>query len=297
MHSDVDLQTPDVKDGGPYVNAVSPEFFQTLGVRILRGRGFTAADEASHARVMVVSESMARLIWRGRDPIGQCVGAGADSLPCSTIVGIAENTHRNGVIEQSEVLQYYVQLQYASEYMADRVLFVRPADGNLGRWVEPVRRLLQTTAPNLPFADISPMETLYDWQIQPWRLGATMFAAFGALALLLTALGLYSVVAYAVTQRTHEFGVRIALGASSPRIVGSIVRHGIVLATAGAALGTGIALVAARMVQPMLFQVSAHDPVTFVLVVAILVLVSVIASVLPARRAASVDPVIALKAE
>jgi predicted permease len=288
---------PRVKDGGPYVNAVTPDYFQTLGIRILRGRGFTAADEASHARVMVVSESMARLIWRGRDPIGQCIGVVADSLPCTTIVGIAQNTHRNGVIEDSEVLQYYIQLQHASTEMGDRVLFIRPADGDPAHWVEPVRRALQTAAPNLPFADVRPMTKLFGWQIQPWRLGATMFGLFGGLALLLTALGLYSVVAYAVVQRTHEFGVRIALGADNVRIVGQIVRQGLVLALSGAALGVAIALVAGKFVEPLLFQTSPHDPIIFGVVIAVLVVASVLASVLPARRAAAVDPVVALRAE
>jgi len=288
---------PSVNDGGPYVNAVTPEFFQTLGIRILRGRGFTAADEASHARVMVVSESMAQLIWRGRDPIGQCVGAVADSLPCTTIVGIAQTTHRQGVIEDSEVLQYYIQLQHASKEMGDRYLFVRSTDGNLTRWVEPVRRTLQTAAPNLPFADVRPMESLYDWQIQPWRLGATMFGAFGALALLLTVLGLYSVIAYAVAQRTHEFGVRIALGADGARIMGQVVRHGLVLSLSGAALGIIVALGAGRFVEPLLFHTSPHDPVTFSVVAVVLILASIVASLLPARRAASVDPVVALRAE
>jgi len=113
----------------------------------------------------------------------------------------------------------------------------------------------------------------------------------------LTALGLYSVVAYAVAQRTHELGVRIALGATATSIIGLIVRHGMVLSITGAAVGAAIALGTARFVEPLLFGVSARDPLTFVVVLAVLILVSVVASALPARRAAGVDPVVALRAE
>jgi predicted permease len=288
---------PSLSDGGPYVNAVSPEYFKTLGIRIIRGRGFTSEDDATHARVMVVSESMARLVWRGRDPIGQCVGFDADTLPCTTVIGVAENTHRNSVIENSEVLQYYVLLQHAPAMMGDRILFVRPADGDPDRWMEPVRRDLQTAAPNLPFADVRPMTMLYDWQIRPWREGATMFGIFGALALMLTALGLYSVVAYAVAQRTHEIGVRMALGADRGRVMTDVVGHGVVLALAGTGVGLVIALAAGKFVEPLLFQISPRDPLTFAIVIVVLTVVSILAGTLPALRAARVDPVIALRAD
>lgn len=288
---------PTRPDGGPYVNAVTPEFFKALGIHILRGRAFTSTDVAAHAPVMVVDEAMARLIWRGRDPIGQCVRYDNDTLPCMTIIGISENTHRGGIIERSEVLQYYVPLAYAPAFMTDRILFIRPVDGAPDRWVEQLRRTLQTSAPKLPFADVRPMHTLLDGELRPWRLGATMFAVFGALALVLTALGLYSVVAYSVDQRTHEFGVRVALGADTQHVVGIVVRQGLGIAVAGAVLGTAIAIAAGRFVEPLLFQVSPRDPVTFAVVAMVLVLVAVVASAVPARRAAKVPPVIALKAD
>ena len=288
---------PSVSDGGPYVNAVTPEFFSTLGIHILRGRPITAADAATHARVMVVSESMGRIIWKGRDPIGQCVGFDADSLPCTTVVGIAENTHRQGIVEKSEVLQYYVQLQFAPEFMRNRILFIRPAGGDPSHWVEPLRRILQTAAPSLPYADVRPMNTLLAREMRPWRLGATMFAVFGALALVLTALGLYSVVAYGVAQRTHELGVRIALGAGQSSILRLIVRRGVALAITGTLIGMAIAFASGRLVAPLLFEVSAHDAFTFVVVAVVLVAVSILASVVPAVRASRVDPVVALRAE
>jgi len=288
---------PSVPDGGPYVNAVTPEFFPALGIHVLRGRAFTPADVAVHAPVMVISETMARLIWRGRDPIGTCVRYDDDSLPCMTVIGIAENTHRGGIVEHSEVLQYYVPLGFAPSYMSSRILFIRPVDGAPDRWVEPLRRVLQTSAPNLPYADVRPMHVLLDGEMRPWRLGAAMFAIFGALALVLTALGLCSVVAYVVAERTHEFGLRIALGAGAPRILRMVVRRGLLIGTVGAAAGVVIAIALGRFIEPLLFRVSPRDPLILALVSLALLLVSALASALPAWRATKVDPVTALRAE
>ena len=288
---------PQVKDGGPYVNAVTPEFFRTLGIRILRGRGFTGEDRASRARVMVVSESMARLFWPGKDPIGQCVLFDADSLPCMRIVGIAENTHRQGIVEDTDVLQYYVQLEHAPAFMKERVLFVRPADGEPEHWVEPVRRTLQSTAANLPYTDVRPMRALLASHVRPWRLGATVFGIFGGVALLLTALGLYSVISYAVAYRRHEMGVRVALGATGMDILALTLSSGLRVAATGVVLGVAIALWAGRYVESLLFEVSPHDPLIVLLVAGVLLGVAAIASLLPAVRAAKVDPLTALRAD
>jgi len=288
---------PHVEDGGPYVNAVSRDFFSTTGTHILRGRGFNLTDDATHARSMVISESMARLIWKGDDPLGQCVVFDADSLPCTTVVGVAQNTHRLHIVEKNEVLQYYVRLEHAPAFMEDRILFVRPKTGDPAAWTEPVRRVMQTTAPNLPFADVRPMRTLLGGEIHPWRLGAAMFGVFGALALVLTALGLYSVIAYSVAQRMHEMGVRIALGARRTNILSLIVRQGVGVALTGTAIGAVVTLAAGRLVQPLLYQVSPHDPVILLFAIGVLLVVATVASLVPAHRATSVDPARALRAE
>ncbi|HEY9225148.1 MAG TPA: FtsX-like permease family protein, partial [Gemmatimonadaceae bacterium] len=288
---------PDTGDGGPYVNAVTPDFFSATGIKILRGRGFTETDRATQSRVVVVSESMARLIWKNENPIGQCVFVSADSLPCHQIVGVAANTHRNGVLEHSEVLQYYIQLAYEDASIENRILFVRPTDGNAGRWADPVRRMMQSALPNLPYANVRPMRSLYSNEVRPWELGATMFGLFGALALVLTGVGLYSVVAYATAQRRHEMGVRIALGARSSDIADLVVAQGVRVTIAGIFAGIVITLASGRFVATLLFGVTARDLPTMIGVGVAVLAVALAASMIPAWRATRADPVASLRAD
>ena len=288
---------PTVKDGGPYVNAVDDGYFRTLGIRIVRGRGFSQADSATHARVMVVSRTMARLFWPGANPIGQCVTFDADSLPCTRIIGVAADAHRDQVASTGDILQYYVRLEHAPAFMTPRVLFVRPVSGDAEHWVAPVRRAVESVAPALPYADVRPMQTLLEPQLRPWKLGATMFAIFGAVALALAGVGLYGVIAYGVAQRTHEVGVRVALGARPSDVVTLVVGQAVRITIAGLALGLVLAAVGVRWVAPLLYGVSGHDPWTLGMVCAVLLSVALAASALPARRAAAVDPVRALRAD
>jgi predicted permease len=288
---------PQVPDGGPYVNAVDAAFFRTLGIRIVRGRGFTAEDSATHARVMVVSQTMVRLIWPGRDPIGQCVEFGSDSLPCTRIVGIAADAHRDHVVQKGDVMQYYVRLEHAPAFMSSRVLFVRPSAGEPSQWVGPVQRAMESAAAGLPYADVRPMRSLLEPQLRSWELGAAMFAIFGGVALALAAVGLYGVIAYGVAQRAHELGVRMALGAQRADVVSLVVGQAVRVTVAGLLLGLVVTWIGVRWVEPLLYGVSGHDPMTLGIVSVALLGVALAASAGPARRAASVDPVTALKAE
>ena len=149
----------------------------------------------------------------------------------------------------------------------------------------------------ISFVRVESLQSSLDPQIRPWRLGATMFGLFGALALLVAAIGLYSVISYLVTQRTHELGVRIALGAQVGNIVGLVVRYGVGLAVVGVAIGTVLALNAGRWIEPLLFDTSPRSPAIFALVAAVLLLVALLASVVPAWRASRVDPIEALRSE
>jgi putative ABC transport system permease protein len=288
---------PQVPDGGPYVNAVDAGFFRTLGIRILRGRGFTDEDGATHARVMVITQTMARLYWPGADPIGQCVTFDIDTLPCTRIVGIAADAHRRHVVQQGDVVQYYVRLEHAPAFMTPRVLFVRAAAGDAARWVRPVQRAMESAAAELPFADVRPMRSLLEPQLRPWELGAAMFAIFGGAALALAAVGLYGVIAYGVAQRIHEVGVRMALGARRADIVALVVSQALRVTVAGLVLGLVLTLSGARWVEPLLYGVSGHDPATLGIVCATLLAVALAASAVPAQRAAAADPVTALRAE
>ncbi len=289
---------PTLPDGGPYVNAVSANFLPTLGTNVLRGRGFETTDYGPGApRVAVVNESMARLYWPDGDPIGECVGIGDDSLPCSTIVGVMENARRQSIVEE-ESLQYLVPLSYAMSLMQDRVLFVRVKPGvDRDAVAAATQRAMQGIAPDLPYASVFPMSDLLDDEVRPWRLGATMFGIFGALALVLAAVGTYGVISYGVAQRTREMGVRIALGAAPREVLWLVVRQGVLLAAVGIVAGAAVALSGSPFVADLLYQTSPRDPLVYGGVIVVLLGTSILASLIPARRAAQVDAAVALRTD
>jgi putative ABC transport system permease protein len=275
------------------LNAVSPEYFATLGTRILRGRGILETDKPPAPGAMVVSQAMGRVLFPGRDPIGQCIRVGSDTVPCSYVVGIAENIKEQSLSADSSFYYYLSAAQFNS---TSGGLFVRTR-GDAQHFKESVRRRLQKEMPGASYVTITPFEEVIGSQKRSWNLGATMFAAFGALALVLAGIGLYSVIAYNVAQRTHELGVRRALGAQAPDIVRLVVTDGFRLAGAGVMIGTIVAFWAAKWVKPLLFDVSPRDPLVFGAVAAMLVCVAVAASWIPALRAARVDANIALRSE
>ncbi len=289
--------TPRVPEGGPYYNGVSPEYFATLGMRMVRGRGFTAEDRVGSAPVMVVNQRLAQFFWPRGEPLGQCVKVGADSLPCVQVIGVVA-TARVDAIQEKPRAMYYVPLAQSSTMgmSRDRILFLRTR-GQPVAMIPQVRATFLSMAGNLPFANIRTFQSQIDPEIQPWRLGAVMFGVFGGLALLVAALGLYSVMSYAVVQRTREFGIRSALGASGRQIVRSVLRDGLRVVLAGMAAGAAVALLGGRFLAPMLYQTSARDPVVFLVVVGTLLAASIVAVVIPALRATRVDPLTALRSD
>lgn len=273
-------------------NKVSPEYFATLGTRVVRGRGISREDIATAPRVMVVSEAMAKTLWPGKDAIGQCIRMNADTMPCTYVVGIAENI-KAGNLSEDPSLYYYVPTTQNPRFGG---LFIR-TQGDARNWQESIRRRLQEEMPGASYINVMPFRDIIGSQKRSWNLGATMFTAFGALALVLAAIGLYSVIAYNVTQRTHELGVRRALGAQTGDVVRMVVSGGLRVASIGVAVGIGVALWASKWVQPLLFGVSPKDPLVFVLVTAALMAVAAAASWVPALRASRVDPNVALRTE
>jgi putative ABC transport system permease protein len=279
------------KLGSFTLQAASPEFLATMGTRLLRGRGITAADRANAPKVMVVSESMANRIWPGQNALGQCIHILPDTA-CTTVVGVAEDVRRQKMTEAE--MHYYVPIDQF--HTNEGGLFIR-THGPASARSDEVRRALQALMPGVSYVTVTPMSTIIAGQTQSWRIGAIMFSIFGSLALVLAAIGLYSVIAYNVTQRMHEMGVRVALGAQGRDVIGLIVREGLGVVLPGVVLGAVIALAGGRWVQPLLFDVSPKDPSVLVTVVATLITVAIAASWIPATRAARVDPNEALRAD
>ncbi|MGH7529848.1 MAG: ABC transporter permease [Gemmatimonadales bacterium] len=297
---------PTLGTGGPYVSAVTPDYFTTLGTAIRRGRAFIDADVTGAQPVAVVNETMARLVWPGEDPIGQCMIVGERRLreagattpaPCTTVVGVVEDTRRNAVIEDA-TMQYFIPLAQAQQILWAPVtaLLIRTA-GPADQMAEPVRRTVQEVAPNLPYANVRSLAARLEPELRPWRLGSILCSLFGGLALTLAGVGLYGVLAYTVNRRTHELGVRIALGAPRNHVLLLVVGQGVRVAFVGVAVGAVAALLAGRAVASLLYGVSPHEPAVLGIAALVLLTVAAIASYLPARRATRVDPIVALRTE
>jgi predicted permease len=280
------------KLGSFTLQAGSPGLLQTMGTRLLRGRDITSADRADAPHVAVVNETMAKLLWPGQDPIGKTMRISTDTAAVTTIVGLAEDVRR-GSLNEPEAHYYLPIDQFAS---ANDGIFVRTA-GDADDATETVRRALQPMMPGISYVTVTPMTQIMEYTTRSWKLGATMFTIFGALALVLAAVGLYSVIAYNVTQRTHEMGVRVALGAQARDVIRLIIREGLAIVIPGVALGAIVALLAGRWIAPLLFNESPRDPTIVSGVLVVLVAVAIAASWIPATRAARVDPNEALRAD
>ena len=276
------------------VNTVSADYFPTMGTRIVRGRGIENTDGDGAQRVAVIGASMGAALWPGQDPIGRCMRFASASMPCTYVVGVAEDIHSHTIADESKSFFYY--LPAAQWRPQDGGLFVR-ARRDASRLVEPVRRRLQREMPGASFVTVTPLGDIVDAQMRSWIVGATLFTAFGALALVLAAVGLYSVIAYNVAQRKHELGVRLTLGAARAGIVRLVVTESLRLALAGIVIGSVASLAGGSWIGPLLFQQSPRDPAVFALVTMVLLGVAVVASWIPALRAAGLDPKTALQSD
>ena len=275
------------------LQAGSPDYFRTTGTRIVRGRAFDATDVANGPRVVVVSEGMAKALWPGQDALGRCIRISADTMPCTTVIGVAEEMRVRSLTEAREYTYYLPMSQYGSFAGA---LLVR-VNGDAADHTDLVRRRLQTLMPGAAYVTAVPFRDLVDPTMKSWAVGATMFVAFGGLALALAAIGLYSVIAYGVAQRQQEMGVRIALGASRSHVMRLVVGDGVRLVLLGVIAGSAIALWTGKWVGALLFQQTPSDPFVYVTVAFVLVGVALVATTLPALAASRVDPNVALKTE
>ena len=271
------------------VNIVSARYFETMGIPIVAGREFSSADSITAALAVVINETMAKRYWRGRDPLGTRLHAD----DAYVVVGIARDI-KYGTLDEPP--RPYVYFNLAQRYSSGVLLQVRTAGDPLSL-VGPVREAVRAIDPNLPLWDTRPVSEHMEQAVFPQRIGASLLGMMGALALLLATVGLYGVISYAVSQRTPEMGVRLALGASPSALRWMVISHGVRLTIVGVAIGLAAAFGAARLLASLLTGITATDPLTFVSVPAVLLGIAIAAAWLPARRASMVDPIVALRYE
>ena len=278
------------------VRVVTPDFFKALGVPVLRGRAIEPTDIASAPPVFVVNETFAKRFFPNQNVIGQAIrlGWGRSSKGVTNdIVGVVQDVRGGDLGAPPDPTVYAAFAQFPQQSMG---LMVRAAAAPASL-TAPVRSAIRDLDRDLPVYSVQTMEDRVASSVGRQRFYATLIAIFAAVALVLAAVGLYGVIAYAVSQRTHELGVRVALGATSDRISGMVIREGFVLTALGVGIGIVGSLAAGQVVSTLLYGVSARDPLTLVGVVVVLALVSTLASWLPARRAARVDPLVAMRGD
>lgn len=310
-----DMPPPSVQQL-PIMYGATPEYLHMMGVSLREGRLFTDRDTRGAPLVVLVNETMAKTAWPGQSALGKCVQAGhagldvddpmaaAALLPCRQVVGVVRDSRARSLRtegDEARLMQYYVPFQqlpsppFAGASAVHAILV--ETEGAPERLIAAVQRIVQSTSPVPVYARARPYQEFIDPQLRSWRLGATLFTALGALAVIMAAVGLYAVVAYLVTQRTQEIGVRLALGGTGAGVARLVVGDAVRMAALGTAGGLVVALAAAPAVAPLLFEVSARDPVSQITAAVMLVAVTIAAAAVPAWRASRVSAMEALRTD
>lgn len=274
------------------VHWVSKNWFETMRVSLKRGRMFTAEDRLNAPKVVLINEEAARRYFKGEDPIGKRVGVYQGGFHTGAeVIGIVGDV-RYGTIDSTAMPDAYIS--YSQARLSRMMLFVRTT-GDPSAMAPSVRAVVRRVAPNAPVFDIKPMSARVATASAQTRFSAILLGLFAAVALSLAVMGIYGVLSFAVAQRTGEIGIRMALGAERGRVLALVMRDGALLACVGLAIGLVTALALTRVLRTMLFEVTTTDPLTYVAMALVLALAVAAASWIPARRAARVDPVIALR--
>jgi len=284
-------QWPDV-----IYRAIGPGYFTTMGIPLIRGRDFTDQDRANSKNVVVISEKTAHHYWPGQDPIGKRLkpGATASDVPWREVIGVVKDVRQNDFIAQPKMQMYFSYRQLKD--LAANALVV-------GTSVEPmslatsVRNAIWAVDKDQPVANIDTMDHIVSEAIARQRFSMLLLGVFAALALVLAAVGIYGVMSYSVAQRTHEIGIRIALGAQRGDVLTMTMKQGLKLVVLGLLIGLASAFVLTRVMASLLFGISATDPTTFASICVVLLGVAALASYIPALRATNVDPIVALRSQ
>lgn len=291
----VEGRDPDHGGVGPesHWNWADPGYFQTLGIPLLKGRGFTPQDRDGSLPVVVVDQRLAEKVWPGEDPLGKRIRLfGSDSNPWLAVVGVVGHIQQSG-LDASALGQLY--LPHAQEPAVSRMYVALRTSSDPAALVPMVRREVLAVDPDQPVDDVLVMTDRISESLSSRRFAMFLLSLFAAIALVLAAVGIYGVMAYSVTQRNREIGVRVALGAQPSDVRRLVIGQGMLLAAIGLAVGLPLAFAATRLLESLLYQVSARDPLVFGVVPVLLASVALLANYLPARRATGVDPIIALR--
>jgi predicted permease len=284
-------------DRPPIVNytVISPGLFASLGTPILRGREVLDSDVLSAPPVTVINRALARQYWPNEDPIGKQILVPAQRVP-ATIVGIVADIKHSSLREVPgpEMFEPYTQNVWPSLALIQVVVHTRTEPAAV---IEDTRKVMRQIDPGIPLAKVSTLATLTSTAMAGERFSMLLVSSFGIVAVLLAAVGLYGVISYSVAQRTREIGIRVALGAQRGDVFSMIICHGLGLSGLGILIGIVAALGMARILTSFLYGVSASDPLTFLSVSAFLAVIAAGASFFPAHRAASINPVEALRME
>jgi putative ABC transport system permease protein len=275
------------------MRAVTPGYFKAMGIAIKEGRGLTEEDRTNSPVVCIISETLARSLWPGESALGHYLLYEWFAHERVQIVGVAADVHHEGPDKQPfmEIYRPLSQFPYSAMSMVVR------GTGDPMIQATPLRNAIREIDRDLPVAQVRPMSELVDQSVGRTRLSATLFALFGILGLILAAVGIYGVMSYTVQQRRHEMAVRVALGAPASAVVGLVLRRGAVLALSGIAIGTLGGLLATKLMSKLLFGIAPHDPGTFAATAATLGIIALVATYIPGRRAARVDPLTALRGD
>ena len=279
-----------------HVRIVDPEIYRVLQIPILRGRVFTAQDGPDARQAVVINETMARRYFGDEDPIGRRIAegrSGPGGPVWQEIVGVVGDVRQSGL--DSEVFPE-IQVPYTQAASWQMAIVVRTS-GNPNALVPAIRAQVQALDPDLPLTYMQTMDDVIDASVSNRRFGMRLLSVFASLALLLTAIGLYGALAFAVSRRTREIGIRVALGAARARLVGSIVREGLAVVLPGAAIGVLLATATSRVVSHLLYGSPGTDWLFYTAASSVVTFVGLGASLMPARRAAGVDPIVALRQE
>lgn len=278
-------EEPTVDRSGAY-----PGYLETMGIQLVAGRDFTAADDVSAPRVVLVNETAARQLWPGENALGKRLRFGEES-PWMTVVGVVRDGKYRTLGESSRPFLYPCSQQLYTPYMT----LVVATDGDEEAMLQQVRRELDALDPNVPIFKMGTLSEHLSIMLFPARMGAALLAAFGALGLLLASIGLYGVVASSVARRTREVGIRMSLGAKRSDVLALMVREGMTLTATGLAIGLGLAALASQLLQGLLYGIGTRDPITFLTVALVLGAIALLANLVPAGRAMRVEPTVALR--